>query len=139
MLRRLERDTVLVIVGLAAAAIVWRPQDPLLALGVIGGGALIAASYLAIRSAVVALAPAGGDATVPTRPHGAGEGAQTREIRPVSRGFALVKFFTRHAILAFAAYGMMTRLRLDPMGMLIGASAPVIAAALESLRSFRKV
>ena len=56
------------------------------------------------------------------------------EIRPVSRGFPLVKFFTRHAILAFVAYVMMVRLHLDPVGMLVGVSSVVVAAVIEARR-----
>src|SRR4029453_11199973 len=34
---------------------------------------------------------------------------------------ALVKFFTRYAILAIVAYGMLARLRLSPVGVVAGA------------------
>lgn len=47
---------------------------------------------------------------------------------------ALVKFFTRHAILALVAYGMMTRLHLDPVGMIVGVTSVVVAAAMEAAR-----
>lgn len=138
MIARLQRDTVITVLALAVLLFLWRPRAPALALGVIGGGVLAALSYWAIRGAVASMTsgvPGGG-------PNGAGvitaEEGETREFRPVSRLFALVKFFTRHAILALVAYGMMARLRLDPIGMLIGVSAPVVAAALESLRYLRK-
>jgi hypothetical protein len=51
----------------------------------------------------------------------------------------LVKFFTRHAILALAAYGMMARLRLDPVAMLAGVSALVIAVGIAALRRFQRI
>jgi hypothetical protein len=62
---------------------------------------------------------------------------ETGGFRPVSGLFALVKFFTRYAILALAAYGMMLRLHLDPVGMLIGVSAVPVAAAAELARTRR--
>jgi hypothetical protein len=49
----------------------------------------------------------------------------------------LVKFFTRHVILAFAAYVMMARLHLDPIGMLLGVSSLGVAAAVEAARTLR--
>jgi hypothetical protein len=45
-----------------------------------------------------------------------------------------VKFFTRHAILAVAAYVMMVRLHLDPVGMFIGVTSVVVAAAVAAAR-----
>jgi len=49
----------------------------------------------------------------------------------------LVKFFTRHAIVALAAYGMMVRLHLDPIGLLAGVSSLGIALGFEALRDLR--
>jgi hypothetical protein len=45
-----------------------------------------------------------------------------------------VKFFTRHVILGLVAYGMMVRLHLDPIGMLVGVTSVVVAAAIEAAR-----
>jgi len=116
---RVARDTVLAVVGMSVGALVARPDDLRLALGVVGGGTLIGISFWAIRGGVEGLLP------------GAGRVAAGR------RGgvWLLVKTFTRHAILAAAAYGMMVRLRLDPVGMLVGVSAIVVAALAETVRS----
>ncbi|MDH4066457.1 MAG: hypothetical protein OEW19_18805, partial [Acidobacteriota bacterium] len=51
----------------------------------------------------------------------------------------LVKFFTRHAIIALAAYGMMARLRLDPIGMLVGVSSLALAVGVEAIRRMQRV
>jgi hypothetical protein len=118
LLRRLERNTLLVLLALTLTLVALRPRQPALALGVVGGGVLVGLAYWAIRGVADALA----------------EGAIRGKKRRDSRVFALVKFFTRHAILALAAYGMMTRLELHPIGLLIGVSAPVAAAALEAAR-----
>lgn len=118
MVDPLIRDTAIACAGLAAGAWILRPDQPRLAAGVVGGGLLMGLSIWAIHGAV---------AQVASR-------ARMREMRPVSRAFLLVKFFTRHAILALAAYGMMVRLRLDPIGMCVGVTAAVVAAAVEAGR-----
>jgi len=101
-------------------AVALNPDDLRVALGVVGGGVLAALSYRAIRSGVAGM--------------GAGEGGARRR----TRWSGLVKFFTRHAILALAAYGMMVRLHLDPVGMLAGASSLVVATGVEAIRSLRR-
>ena len=118
LIRRLGRNAAISCAASALVVYAARPDVPRLALGVVGGGVLIGLAFWAIRGAVLQL-------TV-----GAESGENTRN----SRVFALVKFFTRHAILAFAAYGMMARLQLHPVGLLIGVSSIVIAAAVEAVR-----
>ena len=115
---RFGRNTAVATIAMATAALLWRPQDPALALGVVGGGALAGLSWWALRGLVDQL----------------GLRAESGEIRPVSRGLQLVKFFTRHVILALAAYVMMLRLRLDPVGMILGVTSAVVAAAFEARR-----
>jgi hypothetical protein len=107
------RTTVRVSAALAAAALLWRPEQPRMALGVIGGALMVGLAFWAIRGVVVTATTAD----------------ESGEFRPVSRPFALVKFFTRHVILALVGYGMMVRLHLDPVGMLVGVSTVVVAAA----------
>jgi ATP synthase I chain len=122
LLRRLVRDAALACAALALATLAVVPQRPRIGLGVIGGGVLIGLAFWAIRGAVVQVTAA----------------AETGENRGKTRRFALVKFFTRHAILAVAGYGMMVRLQLHPVGLLIGVSSILVAAAIESLRSGRR-
>ena len=86
-----------------AAGLRWSPSRPRLALGVVGGGVLAGLAFWAIAGVL----------------NGDGRGGKRRN-SAISRPFALVKFFTRHAILASSAYGMMIRLHLDPVGMLMG-------------------
>jgi hypothetical protein len=120
-LRRLERETLVVVMVIAGVVFLLKPTVPLLALGVIGGGVLVGLAYWGIRGLA--------DVLVASAVRG--------EIRSNSRSWALVKFFTRHAILALAGYGMMARLKLDPLGLLMGVSAPVAAVAFEAFRSWR--
>ena len=122
MLGRFVRTFAIAVVVLAVAAIAIRPDQPRLALGVLGGGVLGAVAVWAIRGAVL----------------GAVSAAESGENGLNLRRSALVKFFTRHAILALTAYGMMLRLHLDPVGIVAGVSALWVAAAVEALRSNRR-
>ena len=119
MVARLARGTALACGAIAIVFAAWR--GPLAAVAVLGGGALIGLSFWAIRGAV--------DALIGARFEG--------EIRRKSTAFALVKFFTRHGIVALAAYGMMVRLHLDPVGLLAGVSSLGVAVGVEALRDLR--
>jgi hypothetical protein len=103
--------------GLVLVAVVADPHRPRMALGVLGGLVLAGISYWGIRSGV--------DGLLRVAP----EIGSRR-----TRSAALVKFFTRFAILGVAAYGMMARLRLDPIGMLIGVSALALVACMKEMR-----
>ena len=120
MIERVARNTAIICVVLAALAYAWS-RDIFVPLGVLGGGLLIGLSFWAITGTV--------DALVALRSSG--------ETPAKSTTFQLVKFFTRHGMLALAAYGMMVRLHLDPLGLLAGVSSIVIAAAVEVLRDLR--
>jgi ATP synthase I chain len=115
---RFMRTTGLVCLGVAALAFVVRPSRPEVALGVLGGGVLTGLSIWAIAGLV----------------NQSMEGGETGRMWRVSAVSALVKFFTRHVILALAAYGMMIRLHLDPVGMIVGVTSAVVAAAFEARR-----
>ena len=120
MIARIARGTAIVCIAIAVLfALWWRTLSA--PLGVLGGGLLIGLSFWAIRSSV--------DTLIALRSSG--------ERRGKSTGFALVKFFTRHAIVAFAAYVMMVRLHLDPMGLLAGVSSLGVAVGVEALRDLR--
>jgi len=116
---RLFRDTVWACASMAAfAALVW-PRTFAAAGGILGGGLLIVGSAWAIRGAVDGLLRAGSGGT--------------------PSAWVLVKFFTRHVILAVAAYGIMVRLHLDPVGMLAGVSSLALAAGMEAIRRLQRV
>jgi hypothetical protein len=93
-------------------------RDLAVAGGVLAGGGLVGFAVWALGSVVMAL----------------GGGDETGGNRPVSHGFVLVKFFTRHVILALVAYVMMVRLHLDPVGMIVGVTSVVAAALVEAAR-----
>ena len=120
MIARIGRDMAMVCVVLALLAAVWF-RNLSAPLGVIGGGLLIGLSFWAIRGSIEAFVgrQSGGESS---RKNGR---------------FHLVKFFTRHAMLALAAYGMMVRLQLDPVAMLVGVTSLGVAVAVEAVRSLR--
>jgi hypothetical protein len=88
---------------------------------VLGGGLLAGLALWALTGVADAVA-------------GPADVGHLRENVRASRAFLLVKFFTRHGILAFVAYVMMTRLHLDPVGMIVGVTSVVVAAGLEAAR-----
>ena len=90
-------------------------------LGLVGGAALMALLIWTIRGAV--------DGVLGLRSDG--------ETRPKTAGFALVKFFTRHAIVALAAYVLIVRLHADPVGVIVGVTLVVVAVTIEAVRGFR--
>jgi len=83
-------------------------------LAVVGGGVLIATSFLSIRGGIDDLAAR----------------------RPPGR--AVLKIAGRYALLAFLAYVMIARLRLPPFGLIAGASSVVAATVVEAVRLLRK-
>ena len=116
-LRRIERDAVVACLAMAAiVAVMWwgRTDVPL---GVLAGGLLVTLSYRGVKSGI--------DAVV--RRARAGRAAR----------WVLVKFFTRYAIVAAAAYVVLVRVRLHPAAVVAGASSLVIAAAAEAVRAAR--
>jgi hypothetical protein len=117
---RLERSALLVATitaALAGALGGWR-----MAGGVIGGALLAAISYRALKRGVEAIGPAAtGDHARPPA-------------SPARVAFGLV---ARYALLLLAGYVIIARLRLHPVGVLLGASAVVVAAMVEAVRSWR--
>jgi hypothetical protein len=123
LLRRVAR-TAAVICALAALAALalagWRA-----AFGVIGGGVLVAISGGAVAFTVGAFMPSPQRAVEP--------GKHRRK-----RALAVAVFLLHYALLALAAYVMIARLRLHPIGLVGGVTSFVLAAALEALRRGRK-
>ena len=124
--RRMTWSAVFFCLGAAGLALLltgnWR-----MAAGVIGGGLLVGVSLMAIRSSVdtmIAVMTAG-DPQVK---------AQARR-RAAGAAFRLVG---RYALLAVMAYVMIARLRLHPIGLLLGASSIVAAATVEAVRVLMK-
>ena len=116
LLARFERDALLACVAMALAALLLPFGGGWAALGVLGGGGLAGVSYRGLKAGVYgAVGPGSG------------------------RAIALVKFFTRYAMLAVAAYVMLARLRLPVWAVAAGASSLVVAVAIAAARAFGSV
>jgi hypothetical protein len=128
---RIARTMAVACVVMAIGFALWK-RNLAGPLGVLGGGLLIGLSFWAIRGTVDTLMA--GQASLS---RGGSGGANAGENGKRFTGFSLVKFFTRHGIVALAAYGMMIRLRVDPIGLLVGVSSLGVAVAVEVLRDLR--
>lgn len=106
------------IIGVVSAALAFVLAGPRVALGVLGGGVLIAVSAVTIGSGLGAL----------LSPAGAAPGGRARH------GKTLAKLAFRYALLGFLAYVMIARLRLHPIGLMVGATSIVAAVAIEAVR-----
>ena len=118
VIRRGERDGLVACLVMALGAWIVGRGDAGPPFGVLGGGLLVLISYRGIKGGIDALVGA------------AAGGAKTR----AGVAIGLVKFFTRYAILAAAAYVIMARLRLPPVAVFAGASSFVVAVAIEAVR-----
>jgi hypothetical protein len=127
VLRRIERRALLF--ALLASAVAWLVPGGgwRSAAAVAGGATLIGVSYWAIRRGVSGLTDAIGARAAAGEPPRRGA---------VWRGVAAM--VVRYALLAGMAYVMIARLRLPPIGLLIGASAITAAAALEIASGARR-
>jgi len=94
------------------------------AFAVLGGGLLIALSYIALANVTRVLMI---------------EGAGTPDVQRARavRG-AVLRFAGRYVLLGFLAYVMIARLRLHPIGLLAGASSFAAAAFVEAVRLLAK-
>jgi hypothetical protein len=128
LLRRVERNAWIWCLGSAIVAFAVRAGRPDVALGVLAGGALVGMSYWAIKSSIDGLAHALGV--------GAGAAPARADDRIVKKRLVLatLKLVSRYALLGFGAYVMIARLRLHPVGLLIGASSIVAAATVEAVK-----
>jgi hypothetical protein len=116
-LRAFERDSALACLAIAliaGAASGWRLD---VAAGVVAGGTLMALSYLSIKGSV----EAAGRAL-------ASKGQEAGRRRAWRTALAAAKYIARYALLAVAAYGILTCFRLHPAGVLAGALSPFLGA-----------
>ena len=121
-LARIERRAIWIAIGVAAVALVLPHAGPPVAAGVFGGAFIAAISYWAIKRGVDGLAIAMAE----------GANARARAAR------ALIMLVGRYALLALIAYVMIARLRLSPLGLLLGASVIPAAATVEAVVTLRQ-
>lgn len=107
---------------LAGGALVWPRGGWFLAAAVVGGAVLAGISYFGIRGGVDGL----------TKALSGGTSARAGVVR------ALTMLVGRYALLALIAYVMISRLRLSPLGVLVGVSVIPLAATIEVLAALKK-
>ena len=98
--------------------------------GVLAGGFLVAVSYWLLSAGVNEVV----DLMVPRGPGSAGGPPRSRATTVMTT----IKLAGRYALLALLAYVMIARLRLHPLGLLVGASSVVAAVAIEAVRFLLK-
>jgi len=120
VVKGVARGAVVICLATAAVALVWR--GAWVAVSVLGGGLLIGISFSTLGSGVAAIAAA------------ASGGAASKRIMVQT----LAKLVLRYALLGFLAYVMIARLRLHPIGLLVGVSSVPAAAFVEAVRLLGK-
>lgn len=123
LLRRVQTTAAVVCVALAGLALLVSRGRVWPALAVLAGGSLAAVSYWLLASGVTGIVDL-------MRPR---SGASARLTRGARLGL-VGKLAGRYALLALLAYVMIARLRLHPLGLLVGASSVVAAVAIEAVR-----
>jgi hypothetical protein len=116
LLRRLEIGALVWTAAAIGVVLAGWPSRTDVMLGIAGGGLLSIASFYAIRATV--------DAAVGAKPR---KGAAV-----------LVKVAGRYGLLALLAYVMIARLRLHPLGVLVGVTALAGSATAEAVRSLTR-
>ena len=129
LLRRLERGALVWCALAAVGVLALAPSRTDVLLGIAGGGILAIVSFYAIRGSVDAAIRAFAPAAEPIP-----EPAPQPATRP-GMGSLVVKMAGRYALLALLAYVMIARLRLHPLGLLLGMTALAASATAEAVRS----
>jgi hypothetical protein len=118
MLRRMERNALLWCLAAAGVALGISGGQLRPAIAVLAGGGLIGLSYWAITTSIDAFLA-----------------AADRHVSARRIWWAFAKFVGRYALLGLMAYVMIARLRMHPIGLLVGASSMVAAATVEAVRT----
>ena len=140
VVRRLELNALSWCLLISLSSWIWRGGETDLAVGVLAGGALIGVSYWAtkkgIDALVVILTSGFTRENESLEPISHRVTLQVKRPMPVAQiTWALLKLVARYALLGLMAYVMISRLRLQAVGMFLGASSMVAAATIEAIRS----
>jgi len=127
ILQRVRTTAIVVCLAFAgiAAALSGGQMRPVI--GVLAGGFLVGVSYWLLVSGATDVV----DLIVPRT-------GESDRLTRRSRVVMTLKLAGRYALLALLAYVMIARLRLHPLGLLVGASSVVAAVAIEAVRFLLK-
>jgi ATP synthase I chain len=120
LVRRVGRLALVICLLTVAGA--WVLFGARMAAGVFGGGLLIGLSLHTLGRGVAAVVTA----------------ASGGRVARGQAGKTLVKVVLRYALLGFLAYVMIARLRLHPIGLLVGATSITAAVFVEAVRLHTK-
>jgi hypothetical protein len=129
-LRRVERDAAIACVAMAAIALALQRGGTSGALGVIGGGALMAFSFRTIRRGVDAMVQR--VAPRPDQEAGAPVPGRGRV------GLIVLTFALRYVVIGVLAWALLVPLHAHPVGLIAGVTAPVVALTFEAVRLQRR-
>jgi hypothetical protein len=127
ILHRVQTTAIIVCLVFAVLAFMLARGDVWPPIAVLAGGSLAGISYWMLASGVTGVV----DVMLPKR----GEAAR---LTAGARAGLTAKLAGRYALLALLAYVMIARLRLHPLGLLVGASSVVAAVAIEAVRFLLK-
>jgi hypothetical protein len=127
-LRHVERDSAIACAVMVVIALVIQRGGTSGALGVIGGGFIMAFSFRAIRRGVDAMVQR-------VAPHNEGDAATTSRGRV---GWTVLTFALRYVFIGVVAWALLVPLHAHPVGMMAGVTAPVVALTLEAVRLQRR-
>jgi hypothetical protein len=121
-LRRVQRDSAVIVLAAAAVALVVEGGRPAGALGVLAGAGLMGLSYAAINGGVTALLK---------RAATASPGERRSKDRVA---WLLARFIGRYLVIGIVAWAVLVPLRVHPLGLFAGVTAPVVAIGIEAVR-----
>jgi len=128
-LRRVQRDSAVIAVAAAAAALLVQRGRVEGALGVLAGAALMGFSYTAIKGGVTALLQ---------RAVAAGQASPDDRVSSVRVAWVLLKFIGRYLLAGVVAWAVLVPLRAHPLGLFAGVTVPVLAIGIEAVRLARR-
>ena len=127
ILHRIQTTAIIICLVFAVLAFMLARGDVWPPIAVLAGGSLAAVSYWMLASGVTGVV----DLMLP-------KSGETARLTPGARVMLTAKLAGRYALLALLAYVMIARLRLHPLGLLVGASSVVAAVAIEAVRFLLK-
>jgi hypothetical protein len=127
-LRHVERDSAIACAVMVVVALVLQRGGTSGALGVIGGGFIMAFSFRAIRRGVDAMVHR-------VAPQAEGDAPAISRGRV---GWAVLGFALRYVMIGVVAWALLVPLHAHPVGMIAGVTAPVVALTIEAVRLQRR-
>jgi hypothetical protein len=124
-LHRVRRDSGIITVAAAGAAVVMQGGHPEGALGVLAGAGLMGLSYAAIDGGVTALLKRAATASP-------GEPGERRSKARVA--WLLARFIGRYLVVGIVAWAVLVPLRAHPLALFAGVTVPVVAIGIEAIR-----